>query len=437
MLPFIVMLFVVLFLFLLRGKMDSLSFVTLLLFYSYWCLQLILSQFQINGVYLPSWESTLFLMVGVVFFSLGFYSVRITSNTIAFYKLNVYEKLRVSVEKLIDNKWFILLLLVSSLYIGSLDVYFFNQIAIGQFIRQEGADMAEYYGPTFAKINTYFLSWYIPMMRPVFCYCLLYKRKWYLPLMAILLLGFEILSGGRIGLIRTFIPVILIIGLFRIQKGFHFNLKQIFFFLLIIIGIYYGIVALTAFRLGTTDFESVISDGQDYSNDAIVNYFVGPSVAFDQAIHSNIIETTGGYKFGLNVLWPVFSPVIVVFYLLGFTDYINGPAGAVSDYIQWHYLSVGPGTRWNALYTWNIDFFCDADIIGIIIFNFLFGFLVRFLYKWLYTKGTVYNLIIVSLVFVLVLHAPLKLYGLFNLLPLFLYVMVFLHLKEAKKLYAK
>lgn len=435
MLILIVVLFVVLFSMLKASRMDSLSFFTLLVFYLYWFVQLILSQFQIHNVYMPSIQSTIYLMIGVVSFSFGYYAVKIKPTVIHNYKINIVDKLKDSINTLVENKWFQLLLVVTAIYIVSLDVYFFDAIAAGAFIRTEGISMAEYYGPTFAKLNTYLFCWYIPLMRPIFCYCFLYRRKWYLPFMALLLLGFEILSGGRIGLIRTFIPVFLIIGLFRVNKGYKFKLKQIVSFIIIVVGIYYGVIALTAFRAGTTDFSSAIDEGQELTNDALVTYFVGPAVAFDQVIHSNIIDATGGFKFGLNVLWPLLFPLLFVLYIAGATNYINGPAGAVSDFLQFNYLSVGAGTRWNALYTWNVDFFCDAGIIGIIVFNFLFGYLMRFCFKWMYNKGTVYNLIIVSIVYVMVLQAPIKLYGMFNLLPILIYILLYCHSVEAKRLY--
>lgn len=428
----IIVIFAILFLILKGSRVDTLSFVTLFLFYLYWCVQLILSQFRINGVYMPSVLSTVYLLIGVIFFTLGYYSITIRTNIVVNYELNFVESLKSSIDNLVDKKWFIILLILCSIYVIYLDVYFFDAITVGAFIRVDGSSMAEYYGPTFAKVNTYFFSWYIPFLRPIFCYCLLFRRKWYVPLMAVSLLGFEILSGGRVGLIRTFIPIVLIWGLFRKQ----FSRKYIFLLPIIAIGIYFGIVALTAFRLGTTDFESVVMDGQEYSNDAIVTYFVGPAVAFDQVIHSNIIDVTGGYKMGLNVLWPVFFPLILVFYLLGFTDYINGPAGAVSDYLQFHYLTIDPSTKWNALYTWNVDFFCDGGIIGIILLNFFFGFLMRYCFKWLYVKGTVYNLILASLLFVIVMQAPLKLYGMFNFLPILIYCLLFAHTREAKRIYS-
>lgn len=431
----IVALFAVLFFILRISKLDSLSSVTLMVFYLYWFIQLILSQFRIHDVYMPSILSTFYLMIGVISFSIGYYTIKIKPVDIQNYKYNVIDKLKGSIDSLVDKKWFQLVLVGTAIYIVSLDVYFFDAIAAGAFIRTEGISMVEYYGPTFAKLNTYLLCWYIPLMRPIFCYCLLYRRKWYLPFMALLLLGFEILSGGRIGLIRTFIPILLIIGLFRINKGYKFKPKQIVAFSLIAVGIYYGIIALTAFRAGTTDFSSAVNDGRDLTNDAFVTYFVGPAVAFDQVIHSNIIDVTGGIKFGLNVLWPLFFPILVVLYIAGVTNYINGPAGAVSDFLQFNYLSVGTGSKWNALYTWNVDFYCDAGIIGIIVFNFLFGYLMRYCFKWMYNKGTVYNLIIVSFVFVIVLQAPIKLYGMFNLLPILIYVLLYFHSVEAKRLY--
>ena len=428
----IIFIFALLFLILKGTRMDTLSFVTLLLFYLYWCVQLILSQFRINGVYMPSALSTVCLLIGVICFTLGYYSITIRTSVVSKYKLNYVETLKNSVNNLVEKEWFIILLILCSGYILYLDVHFFDAIAMGAFIRVDGSSMAEYYGPTFAKVNTYFFSWYIPFLRPIFCYCLLFRRTWYVPLMALSLLGFEILSGGRVGLIRTFIPVILIWGLFRKQ----FSRKYILLLSLIVVGIYFGIIALTAFRLGTTDFGALVMDGQEYSNDAIVTYFVGPAVAFDQVINSNIIDVTGGYKMGLNVLWPVFFPIIVVFYLLGFTDYINGPAGSVSDYLQFHYLTIDPSTKWNALYTWNVDFFCDGGLIGIIFMNFLFGFLMRYCFKWLYVKGTVYNLILVSILFVIVMQAPLKLYGMFNFLPILIYCLLFAHTREAKRIYS-
>lgn len=416
--------------------MDTMSFVILFLFYLYWFIQLILSQFQINGVYMPSALSTIYLMTGIICFTIGYYSIQINSCVIFNYKLNVVEKLKRSIDNLIEKKWFKILLLLTFIYVLSLDVYFFESILVGAFIRGEGEGMAQYYGPTFAKINTYYFSWYIQLLRPLFCFCLLYKKKWYLPLMAVTLFGYEILSGGRIGLIRTVMPILLILGLFKIERRYKFKLKHIVLSLFAIVAIYYGIIALTAFRLGTTEFEQIVVDGQQHSNEAIVTYFVGPAVAFDQAIHSNIIDSIGGYQLGLNVLWPLFFPVMVFLYLLGITDYINGPAGAVSDYLQWHYLTIDPVTRWNALYTWNIDFFCDAGIIGIMFYNFLFGYLLRFCFKWIYVKGTVYNLVLGSLLFVTVLQAPIKLYGLFNLLPIFVYILLFAHFRESKKLYS-
>ena len=123
---YLVIIFGILFFtFCIRGCKDALSRLVLLIFGSFWIFSLIGSQFQIQGLYLPQDSTILICLLGVLFFTIGFLSVNITTGNIAYYNPRV---LNASINGLLNNKIFKLSLVISTLFILSQDIMMYNVI---------------------------------------------------------------------------------------------------------------------------------------------------------------------------------------------------------------------------------------------------------------------------------------------------------------------
>lgn len=432
MLLLLVSFFAAFFFFLVRICSDALSKLVLSIFGGFWAFSLIGTQFGIQGLNIPEDSTLLICILGILSFYAGYILVKITPNTILRYNSTTLKR---SIDGLISNKIFSVFLYITTIYIISQDILFFNvifvdKVLMGNEVRGSLWDDESFYSPTFRFAVVNIFSWFIPIVRALFCYSLFFKRERITVVMFFLLFGFAALDAGRIGYVRAIIPLIVVIGLFQVSRGKIYLLKTQKTLLLSILFIsLVFIFVISTIRNSSNDFKSAMSDGWDATTEQIVSYSIGPVVAFDHQINSNVINRSiGGYGYGSVSLWPFMTP-----YFRLQTPYkgINPNFVDFREYTEKNKIDIGLPFNWNGLYTWNLNFYVDGGILGVILLNFLFGFLMRSVIKLTYLHQTVYTFILCSLVLIFVFQSPMKLLDYYVIDPVF--IIVLLLLSKVKK----
>lgn len=432
----IIVLFIILFVHLKMRRQDVSSQLFMFIYYSLWFIVLFLSQFGLVGFDIPTVYSTIVLCLGVLFFSFGFYLVPINTSYTTFDKV----KLKKSVDSLFSNFYFKIIIISLSIYILSLLYTYYRTVVIAQamdlaeFRAMDREDVASLYGPLFAILKTFLLVWLIPVLRCLFCYGLVCNRSWLLIPMAVLLLGYESLGAGRFGYVRTFLPMILVIPLLLSDKNkLKISFRQSITFIIIIVGLYVLLSVITSLRMRVSDSVELSSETQDAFNEQLVSYAVGPTVAFSYALDHKYVEQIGGYKLGEITMYSLLWPLEILAYWSGFTDKVNPGRTSYSDYIQDNWISTSPKFSWNALYTWNLDFYCDYGLLGIIFFNLMFGFLFRQSLRLVYRHGTVWGFIICAWLSQIIIQSPIKLSDLSSFFVIICLVLLFFDYNENRR----
>lgn len=424
---FVIALFAIAFFaFLIRGCKDAFSRLVLLLFGSYWIVSLIGSQFQIQGLFLPK-ESTIWIcLAGVLFFTLGFLCVRIPTSSLSLYKPSI---LKESIDKVLNSVPFKVTLIIVALFVISQDILMYEVIFVkaamsGSELRGSVFSEESFYSPLFLFARDVFFSWYIPIIRALLCYSLFFKRNWFTIVMFVLLFGYTVLDAGRFGFVRALIPLIAVIGLFQFAKGKVFLLKKQKIVLWTVLGVAFIFIFLTsALRNSGNRFTNAIQDGWDATTTQMVSYSIGPIVAFDYQINSDFVRSIGGYRYGSISLWPFTTP-----YFRLQTPYkgINPNFVRFREESEKNRIVIGTNLIWNGLYTWNLNFYSDGGLWGIILLNFLFGFLMRLCIKWTYEQKTVYSFILCTIILSFVVQSALKLFDYTVLDPVFFIALIVL-----------
>lgn len=431
---YLVILFgIVFFTLIIRGCKDAFSKLVLIIFGAFWIFSLIGSQFKIQGLFLPKDSTIMICLVGILFFILGYLSVVISPRTAAHYKPSILEK---SINKVLNSVFFRVSLIVMTLFVISQDILMYNMIFINASVAAgdlRGSAFGEesFYSPLFLLSINLLFCWYIPVIRALFCYSLFFKRDKYTIIMFLLLFGYAILDAGRFGFIRALIPIIAVIGLFQYVGGKTYLQKTQKKVLWYIVGVaFFFVFVVSALRQGSRNFSVAVEEGWNATTEQIVSYSIGPIVALDCQINSGFVNNIGGYKYGSISLWPFTTP-----YFRFQTPYI----GINPNYVRYreeseqNRITIGGNLAWNGLYTWNLNFYCDGGVLGVILLNFLFGFLMRFCIKWTYRQKTISSFILCTLVLSFVVQAPLKLSDYSVLDPVLIIALIILSKIESSK----
>lgn len=431
MLFFLILFFFLYFFFLVRKCVDGFSKMVLTIYGTFWAISLIGTQFNIQGLHTPHDTTLLICVLGILCFYLGFISVPIPSAVLVRYNSDL---LKQSIESIITNKVFKIIVCVSAVYIISQDVLLINAIFVDKVLMGGNArgtlwDEESLYNPILRFLIANFFSWLIPIVKGLFCYSLFYKRDRFTIVMLLLLFGFTALDVGRIGFIKAIMPLIVVIGLFQFYKGKIYILKaqkRLFFAIMSLVFVF--IFVISTIRNSSNDFVSAMNDGWNATIEQVVSYSIGPTVAFDHQINSPTFHNfVGEDGRGSISLWPLMIP-----YFRLQTPYrgINPNFVEFRDFTEKEKVDVGLHFNWNGLYTWNLNFYSDAGIVGIILLNFLFGFFMRYTIKLTYRHQTVYSYILCTIVVMYVIMSPMKLNDYNVIDPVFIFVLLFLSYKN-------
>lgn len=410
---------------------DAFSKMVCSFFGGFWAISLIGTQFHIQGLHIPQDTTLLICVMGILCFYFGFISVPISSSVLLRYNSNI---LKQSIEDLISNRVFQIIVYVATIYIISQDILLMNAIYVDKILMGGNArgtlwDEETLYSPFLRFLISNFFSWFIPIVKGLFCYSLFYKRNRFTIVMLLLLFGFTALDVGRIGFIKAIMPLIAVVGLFQSYKGkINLSRAQKKLFLAIVSLVFVFIFVVSTIRNSSNDFVSAISDGWDATIEQVVSYSVGPTVAFDHQIKSDAFHKyVGENGYGSISLWPFMAP-----YFRLQTPYrgINPNFVEFREFTEKEKIDVGLRFSWNGMYTWNLNFYSDAGLIGIILLNFLFGFFTRYTIKLTYRHQTVSSFILCTIVMMYVILSPLKLVDYNVIDPVFIFVLLFLSYKN-------
>lgn len=369
----------------------------LFIFILYWSISIFL--FALDKGDFNSADTTILSLVSFICFIIGFSLFKIPSKFI-----NIQDNISLQVEKILNNKIFTAILLILTLYIGNLAITQFKYLSIysASELRTAYFDPhSSIFGNKFTVINYWILNPCCIFLSVLWGYCVFYKRTWKLFVIFICLFAYSTLGGGRFNYIRYLIlPLILIFYCFNkdyIKIKFKYVATS-FAIIFIVLNLFSFISGL---RSGSNDKE----DGEDILVEHLYSYSLYPIHAFDYAIHSNYDEKIGGYKYGLLT----FSFIEDVFFQIG-TKILGANPWETSleelvEQKQKTQIRL-KGGEWNALYTWNIYFYYDFHILGLIIFPFIFGILTRFFIFKFSSTPNISTLIIIFVFFKFIVFSP-------------------------------
>ena len=337
-------------------------------------------------------DSTILLLLGgVILFVFGFSRVKINKQTYTNCNL---ENLDFQIERITKNRILLVIVGIFAVYMVYCFLRFFAILQIAQSaaeIRGEYFDpTSQLYGPRFHFFNTYFFTPGIVVLSGLMCYCLLRKRCLLFILMLICLVAYHSLSGGRFGYVLMFVSVYVVWALYNNKYKIEIKLKTVLVLAMALALGYICLAFITGLRLdGFSGFSiEALADGVEGLNEHLKIYISGPIVAFDQGLtNDSFVRAAGGYKYGQYLLNPIFNIISLLQKFVGGAG-LDLPIAQVAEAQQNTKIEIGPEMTYNALYTWDISFYVDFGVLGVLVMNFIVGAWIRSVFKMFYKKPT-------------------------------------------------
>ena len=381
---------------------DLMSWRLICFFGVYWFLSLILASVQVAGIKEVSFITMLLMYVNVFSFTFGF-SLFHSRPVMPFNTKSLAHR----IERIVNNKFYLIILAISSFYVYTLLIQFFDKIILYETlydVRKEYYEQ-ELYGPLFSQINAFVLKPLALFTMPLFGYMLFKKRNLVCLFMAFFLFGYESLGGGRMGYVWILIEVLCVA---YCCMGFVERIRKKHVIALSVIGVVFFVLIsfVSAARYGYVGAsKETFSEGANTTAKQIVSYTGAPIAAFDVAREKHFESYIGGTAYGNLTL----TSVISAFNLVGARIGVKLPV-KLPDLIeikQDQNVEIGHDVEWNALYTAVLYFYYDFGFLGVLIIPFILGVIYRKFVINLYKFQTVPFLVIVSFVFYLSLYSVL------------------------------
>ena len=377
-------------------KMDFLSKVFISIFVAIWHVCIWGALISEGLFYKLHISSVLLLWGGVLMFMIGF---RIRPISKSVYLNSRLDNLDVRVGSFLENKAVRLIIIAFAVYMTVCFLRFFTTLQIAQTaaeIRGEYFDpTSELYGSLFHLLNTYFFKPGVVVLSGLMCYSLLRRRNVQCYIILVALLAYHTLGAGRFGYVQMFISVIIVWALYkrRINKTeFRVKRKRTLWLVLFLVFLGYVCLALVS-GLRIEGYKGSIYnsfvEGVIVLNMHMQTYLFGPIVAFDQGIiDGQFINSIGGYMNGQYFLNPLFN-ILSLFQKLTGQAAMELPIAQVAKAQQDTNIVIGHEVSINALYTWNIAYYVDFGVIGVLLMNFFIGMWIRSVFKMFYKKPTI------------------------------------------------
>lgn len=376
---------------------DRVSKYLIFIYSSYWCLSLFICFINPYQFYPVSYETYILLLLHIILFVVGFLLVNnVSDKKISRSNLNILN--------ILYNKFFIVLFLVCLLFV--LFVFVKQQSLLAFYsltdVRGDFVELA------LGKNGVAFLMYTIvasAMYHFSLCcvmYLLFFDRKWGLiiPLFLYVLL-FSLLGGGRAQIMNIAYYMlgmwILSDRIVSLQQRKVANFKMPYSLKIMApLILFFGIVVMsfmTAMRSGNYNDFSVEAfwDGLNILGLTFVEYSIGPIVAFDEAISSDIyLNQSGGYWYGR----ATFAGFDYLFYMFGRIVglYFDSAYDNTTSLLQHESVMVAPDRGWNYAYTSCMYYYYDFGYIGVLMFPFVLGIIVRKLIRKFYMFCNIYSI---------------------------------------------
>lgn len=379
--------------------LDSLSRKLLTFYIVVWWYTVFFSRLQLYGM-IPIDESvTWLLIIHVVTFVIG-YTLCASNNGVKKISLSFSkELLDYEVKRIMNSKWFIILLLLLTAYVLGKLVVFYQQVVVLSAIDdlRDSYYEGKMYGSDFVLMNSLLLSPMNVICSVLWSYALFRKRNWVFVVMTVFLFANNSLVGGRIGYAFIMFVLLLIVVLPGIKVR-----KYIPIILVVFLGVYFILSFVTAARFegdATISISNLKENGFEETNKQIVLYTTGPVAAFNVSLEEHFSERIGGYKYGGLVGASILHLAYMVLNKLGLP--FHQPIFDYSDLIQDQWISIGP-TGWNALYTSANFYYLDSGVLGVILYPFIFGLIFCWAVKLFFKTQSIWHLFLLSFVWQMV-----------------------------------
>lgn len=401
---FLILSFICFLLFIHNSHYDAISRGILYFFVSSWHICLIGAILSTDIFYPIHRFNILLLWAGMLCFVIGFNRITIKR---ALYDNKSFNYLESQISKILSNKLLLVVFTVFAVYMGWCYVKFFAQIQamgmVGNLRSDYFNSSDELYGPVFRILQGFLFSPGVLVLSALLCYSLLRKRGLITLILALGLLLYHSLGGGRVGYIAMIVDVVLIYFIFFSKNNkIKFKFKWLITGFVTLALLFVIITFVTSMRNGafegfnTETFEK----GREESSAQVKLYSFGPIVAFDCALtNESFIKKVGGYTYG----GMLFGPLLYLYRnvtvnMLHMPDF-EQPYIRVAKVQQDTQFLIGPGINWNALYTWNLNFYVDFGIIGILLLNYIIGLWFKSVIKMFYRNTTVSAFLLICIMF--------------------------------------
>lgn len=375
-----------------------------------WSLSIILSQTGALKLAIPQDSTLMIVSLHLFSFVIGFLSVKINWGKNVRYgvekMITIDNQIRIGVDKVISNKLFLAIFLISFVYVIHLGAKFYATLILLQTMKDVRSSFyeGELYGPAFTLLNPYILYPLSTFLLFLFGYMTIFKRNWLWSLIGVYLFVYYSLGGGRLDYVRMLISIIFCAFCLRafirhtgknvLQKYQYHIITGVTFIVLYVL-----IVLITAARYGDVGAnQQVFADNRSEGNEQIYLYFVGPIVAFDYSVEKDLVSNIGGYKMGALTFASVEEVLYVIANKVGVPW--RRPINDYGNLFQEETIEIGDGVSWNALYTWCNYFYCDMGIIGILLLPAIIGFFFRHAIKYFYYHTNIYSASLILLLFI-------------------------------------
>ena len=394
-----------------------------------WGIALVTSLCSFSGKYAISASAYLLIVIAVISFNMGFYYKSRQTFTL--------EKLQLSVNYIIYNKVFNVIIILLAVYLLSLFLTYIDALAVASAadLRTDFFDEENnLYGPLFLFLNTWLLKPISILLMPLFPMALIQKKYGQAVLYISYLLVYNSLGGGRFGYTQIAWSLYLVcICLYQVVK-IKLSIRNALIAFVVFLG-FYGLIALTTasrmanFDINRINYDEVLKE----TNTQLSAYVSGPIAAFSYAIDNNYVKEMGGYQYGKLTLGAFDQVADIAFRKIGVGYERAIPKLATIK--QDSKIEINEDfPMWNALYTSNLFFYLDFGIVGVLVFPFIFARLFSKSLSLMQHKQNVMSLVLVNYVFVNCMHSvfDFRLYNLADLVTISVLLILIYKTKAVK-----
>ncbi len=378
-------------------------------FLSIWGFSLFLSRFNPFGLYQVHDETYMLLLLFVVSFCIGVFSVRFV-----YYPIRTnYESYRIMsfIESILSNKLFLLL----TIFLDIILVYLYvkQQVLLSVYSVAEmrvNIDELLYEGNSMLGLcRNLIITPITPIMTFLATYMLIYDRKHKLSLLIIsfFVVVSSLLGGSRGGIMRIFICCIFMYyckDYLFINKPYR---KKTFPTLLIVLLVAFLVLIIMSNMTAQREYNITgfslegIKLGVQSLSRHFVTYCLGPFRALDYSFSNNYLIQIGGHTNGSCTFGFVDGMISLVLNNLGI-NYIPRYS-QLSTLLQDNWITIGSGDSFNFAYTALIFFYSDFGILGILIFPIILGRIIAIIANKFLTTLNPSMLIILSYLFTIMI----------------------------------